>query len=421
MADVTLPRGMRAHPAPKPSAVLWTAIAGSLSLAVAMGIGRFAFTPILPMMLRDGSLGLDLASHLATANYLGYLAGAMISMALPKSWPAARIIRLSLVLTILLTIAMAAPVPPLWIVLRFLAGVASAMAFVFTSSWCLAALAELDKAALGSLIYTGPGIGIALSGLAAGVMSDLGWRGEIAWLAFGLMAAAMSLAVWPVFKDRKPAYVHTVEAASAPSPRRSSAGSNLQMALFTLAYGLAGFGYIITATYLPVIAKGAIPGSAWLGYFWPFFGFAAVAGSLFAARNRTKIDPRIFLIAAYLCQGAGVALTLILHTVPGFALSSLLVGLPFTAISFFAMQEVRRLRPLQQARFMGLLTATYGVGQMSGPPLVAFLLQRVANVAAGFDLALAIAASMLGLGAIIYGVMIYCWPVAADKARPIVL
>jgi hypothetical protein len=62
------------------------AVAGSVSLAVAMGIGRFVFDPILPMMLHDRVLGLDLASHMATANHRGYPAGAALSMALPKTW-----------------------------------------------------------------------------------------------------------------------------------------------------------------------------------------------------------------------------------------------------------------------------------------------------------------------------------------------
>jgi predicted MFS family arabinose efflux permease len=149
--------------------------------------------------------------------------------------------------------------------------------------------------------------------------------------------------------------------------------------------------------------------------FWPLFGLAAVAGSLIAASNRARIDPRIFLVITYLAQAAGVALTLVLHTAPGFALSSLLVGLPFTAISFFAMQEVRRLRPHHHARFMGMLTALYGIGQIAGPPTVGRLIRHAANVGAsigeGFDAALAIASATLILGAILYIVMIWRWPI----------
>ena len=62
------------------------AIAGAVALAVAMGIGRFAFTPLLPMMLADGVIDLAAASWLASANYLGYLAGALFCKFQPRIW-----------------------------------------------------------------------------------------------------------------------------------------------------------------------------------------------------------------------------------------------------------------------------------------------------------------------------------------------
>ena len=82
----------------------------------------------------------------------------------------------------------------------------------------------------------------------------------------------------------------------------------------------------------------------------------------------------------YAMQAMGVLLSVWWPSLVGFALGSLLVGLPFTAISFFAMQEARRLRPAQAAAFMGQLTAAYGLGQIIGPPLVALLLRRPAGL-----------------------------------------
>ena len=68
------------------------ALAGLVALAVAMGIGRFAFTPLLPMMLHDGVIDLPSASWLASANYVGYLAGALLCTFQPWIW--ARVPRL---------------------------------------------------------------------------------------------------------------------------------------------------------------------------------------------------------------------------------------------------------------------------------------------------------------------------------------
>jgi MFS family permease len=122
-------------------------------------------------------------------------------------------------------------------------------------------------------------------------------------------------------------------------------------------------------------------------------------------------DLRLMLLACYLIQATGVALSLVTPNLLGFALGSLLVGLPFTAITYFAMQEARRIRPNHIASTIGLLTAIYGMGQIMGPPMAAYLLAHAATPAAGFDLALEIAAGSLVLGAVMFGVLARGYPV----------
>ncbi|WP_343228886.1 YbfB/YjiJ family MFS transporter [Rhizobium redzepovicii] len=381
-------------------------LAGSASLAIAMGVGRFAFTPILPMMLHDGVLDLSRAGRLATANYVGYLVGALAAMAVPKRWDHTFVIRLTLVATVLLTALMLAPYAEAWVALRFLAGVASAIGLVFTSGWCLAQLSGTGSS-IGSAIFTGPGAGIAVSGLAASGMSILGLSGHTAWLIFAAISATISGIIWKTFSESaKPSDAYSV---GAPT-RASGKVPKSEMPLFAIAYGLAGFGYIVTATYLPVIAKNSIPGSPLLTVFWPLFGVAAVVGSLLAARVPHSADVRLHLIAAYLVQAVGVGLSVIWQDAFGLALSSVLVGLPFTAISFFAMNEVRRIRSSHHARYMGLLTAVFAIGQIMGPPAVGVIMRHVVNVDVGFDLALAVASIALVVGAAIYVAMILLFP-----------
>jgi MFS family permease len=384
------------------------ATAGAMALAVAMGIGRFAFTPLLPLMLRDGTIDLHWGSALATANYLGYLAGALACLGLPRHWPQTQMLRWGLVATVLLTMGMALEQPALWLALRFLAGVASALVFVLTAGWTLERLAERGRAPLGGLIFTGPGAGIALSGFVAMGLTGLHWSGSAGWVSFGVLALVFTLAIWPVIGD------HQARMGTAAGTGRiaaaGAADSKAEMAVFAAAYGLAGFGYIITATFLPVIAGAALPGSPWLVLFWPILGLAAVAGCLLAIRTPARHDPRLLLVAAYLCQAVGVVFALLVPSVLGFAAGSLLVGLPFTAISFWAMQEVRRLRPHYAARYMGLLTAIYGIGQIAGPPVVAWLLARTHDSHAGFALSLCAASAALVAGALLYILMIRLWP-----------
>ncbi len=392
------------------------ATAGAVSLAVAMGVGRFAFTPLLPMMLRDATIDIALGSWLATANYLGYLAGALLCMVLPRSWSVPLMIRAGLIATVLLTLGMALPLPALWPPLRFLAGVVSAVVFVFTAGWCLARLARLGAPAMAGAIFTGPGLGITLSGLAATFMVAVHWSAATGWLVFALLAAVLSALVWPVFKDGEPAPAPPTAASPTPPAPDHGAGGPAEMTVFTIAYGLAGFGYIITATFLPVIAREALPGSVWLDLFWPILGLAVIAGALLTTRVPSRLDARLVLAACYAAQGLGVVLTLFVSSLSGFIVSSILVGLFITSISFFAMQEARRLRPHHAARFMGLLTALYGIGQIAGPPLTAVLLARLPSRAEGFGWSLGIASAALAAGACLYVVMYVVWPRRTARA-----
>src|SRR6478735_9679735 len=194
-----------------PARPLAIALAGLFALAVAMGIGRFAFTPLLPIMMAEGSVTLPGASLLASANYFGYLLGAVACTFQPWIWkrlgwastvngPA--LVRGGLAATAVLTAAMAWHWPSGWVLWRFAAGLASAVVFLYTSGWCLEQLARRGVPDMGALIYVGPGLGIVLSGLAASAM--VAWQAPAAagWLVFGLFAAVLSAAVWRVFDAR---------------------------------------------------------------------------------------------------------------------------------------------------------------------------------------------------------------------------
>ncbi|MDB5856401.1 MAG: putative transporter, partial [Ramlibacter sp.] len=195
-----------------PARPLAIATAGLVALAVAMGIGRFAFTPLLPIMMAEGSVTLPGASLLASANYFGYLLGAIACTFQPWLWtrlgwtPAVNgpaLVRAGLVATGILTAAMAWHWPAGWVLWRFAAGLASAVVFLYTSGFCLDQLARRQLPAMGALIYTGPGLGIVISGLAASAM--VAWQAPAAfgWVAFGVLALALSAMVWPVFDARR--------------------------------------------------------------------------------------------------------------------------------------------------------------------------------------------------------------------------
>ncbi|WP_244146596.1 YbfB/YjiJ family MFS transporter [Paraburkholderia sp. BCC1876] len=422
------------------------ALACMVTLAVALGIGRFAFTPLLPLMLHGSAYGqpqIDIqhGGWLASFNYAGYFVGAVACAALRRV-EAARMVRAGLVLTVLLTLAMGVTSQFwVWAVVRFIAGAVSAWTFVFASQWGLRRLHELGAHGWGGVIYTGPGVGIAGTGLLVSAAGGLG--PTVGWIGFGLIAAVLSVVVWSVFggasdggaanagprqgaaaADAAAARAATADAATervvtegAASQHAATQAAATQHAAaqrpttqplttrvphradafwLVLLYGVPGFGYIITATFLPVIARHALPGSSWPDLFWPMFGLALIVGALLAARLPLHWDNRTLLAGCYVLQACGIALGIVWPTAGGFSLGSILIGLPFTAITLFAMREARHLRGDHAAGLMGYATAAYGIGQIIGPLVAA----PIAEHTGSFSLALWLAAGALLLGAV---------------------
>jgi predicted MFS family arabinose efflux permease len=370
-----------------------------VTLAVAMGLGRFAFTPMLPIMLHEGKLQLEAGGVLASLNYLGYFLGAVSCAAIGIK--AKTMVRGGLAATAVLLVGMGVLHSfTSWGVLRAAAGVMSAWVFVFASGWGLRRLAETNSPALAGVIYTGPGIGIAMTGLLGGALGR--WGSEAGWIGLGVLAVVLVAAIWRVFDDGElPAAAASAAAPVAAAGRPASASVRSDAAWLVALYGLAGFGYIITATFLPVIARQALPGSPWPDYFWPLFGLAIIPGALIGARAPAHWDNRLLLAAAYALQALGVLLSVAWPTIAGFALGSLLLGMPFTAITLFAMRDARRLRGNAAAGLIGYATASYGVGQIIGPLFAAPLAQRTGS----FQLPLLVAAAALALGAALFALV----------------
>ncbi|BEP48932.1 MULTISPECIES: YbfB/YjiJ family MFS transporter [Variovorax] len=375
------------------------ALACMVTLAVAMGLGRFAFTPMLPIMLHEGKLQLEAGGVLASLNYLGYFLGAVSCAAIGIQ--AKRMVRGGLVATAALLVGMGVLHSfTSWGILRTAAGVMSAWVFVFASGWGLRRLAETHSPALAGVIYTGPGIGIAMTGLLGGALGR--WGSEAGWIGLGLLAVVLVALIWRVFDDGElPSGQGSAGAPSAQAGAAASPSARSDAVWLVALYGLAGFGYIITATFLPVIARQALPGSPWPDFFWPLFGLAIIPGALIGARAPVHWDNRLLLAAAYALQALGVVLSVAWPTITGFALGSLLLGMPFTAITLFAMRDARRLRGNAAAGLIGYATASYGVGQIIGPLFAAPLAQRTGS----FELPLLVAAAALALGSVLFAVV----------------
>ncbi|HEX2200181.1 MAG TPA: YbfB/YjiJ family MFS transporter [Burkholderiales bacterium] len=334
------------------------ALIGLAALAVGMGIGRFAFTPILPMMQAEG-LSLAAGGWLASANYAGYLAGALSARWLRGE----HAIRAGLAVIAFTTLGMAWNFPlAAWLVLRAAAGIASAWLLVNVSAWCL------QRGALGGVVYSGVGAGSAAAGLTCLVLMQAGAGPVEAWIALGAAALAATVLLWPVFHARDP----TPE--SAPAQRWS-----LRSARLVLCYAAYGFGYIIPATFLPAMAREALGAPALFGWAWPVFGAAAAASTLAASPLARRFGTRRVWIGGHLIMAAGVVAPLVLPGIAGIALAAVCVGATFVVITMVALQEGGL---VGGAPLMAAMTAGFAAGQIAGPAFVSLLAAAGGGLAA---------------------------------------
>jgi MFS family permease len=183
------------QPGRRPPSSLAIVLVGLAALASAMGVGRFAFTPLLPLMQTHGDLSLGQGAWLAGANYLGYALGALACSVAPPAPEAAA--RFGLVGVAVSTLAMGATGSyEAWLLLRLVAGVASACVLVGVSAWAIASLAERGRAAWSGGVFSGVGTGIAVAG-AAGLVAALdGDAPARVWLALGAMSSAVAALAW---------------------------------------------------------------------------------------------------------------------------------------------------------------------------------------------------------------------------------
>ncbi|WP_269431584.1 YbfB/YjiJ family MFS transporter [Bacillus sp. SA1-12] len=160
-------------------------IGGILSLIIAMGIGRFAYTPILPLMQKNLSFSNTVAGYIASSNYAGYLLGAILAGAFPLKKYRLISLRISLIISILTTAFMGLTYSHLfWYVLRFLSGVSSAYVLILASGIVFDKLSTINKISLSGLFYGGVGLGICLSNLLIPSLNHL-YQWEGTWMGLG--------------------------------------------------------------------------------------------------------------------------------------------------------------------------------------------------------------------------------------------
>jgi predicted MFS family arabinose efflux permease len=339
--------------------------AGLLALAIAMGIGRFAFTPMLPLMIRAGSADIAAGGWLAAANYAGYLLGALTTARLPLT--PQRIGLMSLLAIVVSTAAMGwTGSVAMWLVLRFIAGVASAWALVSTSVWCLAWLARFERPAGAGILYAGVGVGIAVAGLYCWRAGGAGVAPDGLWLQLAGLALVGLIVVGVLVPGDAGASGATPSAAASTRRQPSSAGTPWSL---VICYGVLGFGYILPATFLPVLARAVVDDPSVFGAAWPVFGAAAAVSTLLAGAVLGHVSRRHVLAGSHVLMAIGCLLPVLHLSAATVLAAALLVGGTFMVATMAGMQEARATAAGDPTSALGRMTAAFAIGQMAGPVL----------------------------------------------------
>ncbi|MEZ5934393.1 MAG: YbfB/YjiJ family MFS transporter [Alphaproteobacteria bacterium] len=341
---------------------LLLALGGLIALAAALGVGRFVYTPILPFMVEDLGLSKSEAGLIASANFLGYLLGALAAGLSVVRGSKRRWLLFSVFVSAVTTVLSGLTAHlGLIVVIRFLGGAASAFVMVFVSTLILERLASAGRSDLSAVHFAGVGLGIAISAVLVSTLAahGLGWREQ--WQASGCLALLALFAVALLVPDR-------ADQQHAARPGGPSPG----LAGLITAYGLFGFGYVITGTFIVAIVR-ASPAIAPLETsIWAVVGLCA-APSLWLW---TVIARRIGILQAFavaaVAEAIGVASSVLWVTPAGMILAGALLGGTFMGLTALGLIAARRMTEGDPRRVLAQMTAAFGLGQIVGPSLAGY-------------------------------------------------
>jgi predicted MFS family arabinose efflux permease len=365
------------------------ALGGMVAMAVGMGIGRFIFTPILPGMMTDLGLSPGNAGIIASANYVGYLVGAIVAGFAWATGIERRVVIWSLGASAMLCLAMSiADGVVLFSVIRFLAGIASAFILVISAAIVFSHLNAASRQELQAVHFGGVGIGIAGSALLVAFNSTggHGWRED--WIGAAILSLLGLVAVMGLIRQGP---VRNGAAVAEPPVKWTP-----EFIRINIAYCIFGFGYIITATFIIAIVRSS-HGTVWMeALVWLLTGIAAAISIWLWTPVLRRLGPFSTLAIGCLVQAVGVAASVVLPSPAGPLLGGVLLGLTFMVVTAFGLQAGRTLLPQSPRRAMAAMTAAFGVGQIIGPLVAGYL----ASITGNFTLATLAAAVGLVISAL---------------------
>ena len=376
---------------PSPTLKPWQVwLGGAASLILCLGLARFAYTTMLPVMQLSAGLSVAGGGWLASVNYLGYMSGALLVAYIDGPQLRRQSYRWGLWLGVLGTVGMAwSDSMAWWAFIRYLGGLSGAAAMLMGTGLIMNWLTRSGKRAELGAHFMGIGFGIVVSALAAAAFAAWALSWQMRWWGFGLLALACALVAWRWCPP----------APDAPSAQTTSNQSVAQPWLWPMvaAYFCAGVGFTISATFTVVVVE-AVPALAGQGYVaWLLVGLAAIPTVYLWDRVARLLGELKALALAYCLQILSVVLPAA-STSPWAGLSgAVLYGATFLGIVSMTLAFAGRRSPHNPGKAMAKLTLSYGAAQILAPILAAYAAATTGN----YNAALWVTAALLLVGAVI--------------------
>ena len=370
---------------------------GMYCMAVVMGYGRFLFTATLPDIMVQLSLSTTIAGWLASINYIGYFIGALIAMFVPQrsTWQAMTLWAIiSVVTTMLLVIPNMSLT--LWYIIRLIAGMASGVAMILSSSFVIQNLSSERRSVLSAVHYAGIGVGISASAIVTWWLLKLGYHFDVIWLVAGVTSLPL---IWLLYAI-KPRQVRAVDSQQIDAKQHVSvhqtyvnfkrslyeaiSGHHKALTLLFVSYVLAGFGYISSATFLPVMAAQRLTTQTYAGLMiWLVVGiFAMLSNPLWGALAK-RIGEIKTLMGLTVLQAFGMCLPIWFDGAFGLYGNAAILGLTFVGMVSMTLTLFKNINPAYSNLLIALATLAYALGQFLGPLVTVALAGKDGNFNAG--------------------------------------
>lgn len=383
--------------------------AGVVSLILLMGVARFSYTPLLPLMQQQTSLSISQGAWLASINYLGYFTGVLITASISNMMLKDTLYRLGIIVAIASTAGMALSENIwLWAGMRYLAGLSTTAGMLLSSGLILNWLIRNNYRSELGIHFAGAGLGIALCGYMISVLTPLfDWREQ--WFALSILGIALAIPAWRWLP--RPTDSHMMKSGEALIDRPPSP---LYLRLFMAAYFCAGVGYVVSATFIVAIIDQQNPASNNGSMVFIALGLAAAPSCIAWDLIARKTGDLYALMLACSLQTVGIILPVLHNSTAAAYIGAILFGGTFMGVVSLVLTNAGKLYPAHPSKMMGKMTISYGIAQIAAPAITGY----IASLSGDYRDGLIMAAIVMAIGTILIACLIYVEKKNSCNASP---